>query len=150
MGLVAGHALLAGLLPGGSLQQEFTDLARAEVGGQVVKGAVFMAAGAGAVGLPQVVKRSTKEARSRSGGRPAWRSSAALRLRNASVDVRPNGYILATYKPKIAETRRRASKKESAGKANLLKNPQPSRLHAYFAEPLMPHGVWLLVFGSKF
>jgi hypothetical protein len=37
---------------------------------------------------------------------------------------------------KDSKIRRPVNKKESARKANLLKNPQPSRLHANFAEPL--------------
>jgi len=47
------------------------------------------------LGLPQVVKRSTNDARSRSLGRRTERRSVALRWRKASVEVRRSLYILA-------------------------------------------------------
>jgi len=51
MGMISADAALDGLLLGGGLEKGFADLADAQIGGEVIEGAVFLAGGADAVGL---------------------------------------------------------------------------------------------------
>jgi len=50
MDLVVAHALLGGGLLRGLFEEELQDMPRGQVGGQVIKGAMALALGAGAVG----------------------------------------------------------------------------------------------------
>src|SRR5579883_1461443 len=56
-------------------------------------------------------KRSTKEARSRSGSILSWESSQSLRWRSERVDLRSRLYILAIYMDRISKLDPESTKK---------------------------------------
>src|SRR5579883_1716518 len=56
-------------------------------------------------------KRSTKEARSRSGSILSWESSQSLRWRSERVDLRSRLYILAIYMDRLSKLNPESTKK---------------------------------------
>jgi len=98
------------------LEEELVDRARSQALGQIVKGAVLVAAVvAMAVGFAAAEKRSTKEARRESGWILSCESRNRLRWRKASVDLAVS-YILAIYKDRIRKTSPESTNKKIGGR----------------------------------